>query len=390
MTQHAVFLDRDGTLIEHYDYLSKPEQVQLLTHTATALRRLKAHGYRLVLVTNQSAVARGIITERTLAEIHDRFNSLLAQENIYLDALYYCPYHPQGVVDKYKRSSDLRKPAPGMLQLAAKEHDLDLHQSWMVGDDIRDVEAGQRAGCRTILLNANHAHPQDPEQPQPDFRAVNLQEAANLIIHHTANHTPSAHQTTSPPTPEKSNPNKPPQQTATTPLPPPQKTSTPPSPANHAQQLPSTDNPLPAETASTPNEPDTPTGPQKTTASETSPLAEQVRHSEIERRKARLHRPKAKNTTPKARPGDKAASEKLLTQILRELKHLNRREAFSEFSIPKLIAGITQMLVLLCLILAFMFHAGENAKPDAVQNCLLLALTFQTMTLTLMLMHRQS
>jgi len=185
MSNRAVFLDRDGTLVEHYDYLTDPSQVQLLGTTTAALRLLRDHGFLLVMVTNQSAVARGLVTEAKLLEIHDRLKALLSEEGAYLDQIYYCPYHPEGSVAKYRRESDLRKPSPGMLQLAARELDIDLAQSWVVGDDDRDVQAGQAARCRTILLEqrkrSEFVHRGDSE---PDFLAVNLQEAANLIVRH--------------------------------------------------------------------------------------------------------------------------------------------------------------------------------------------------------------
>ena len=128
MSNRAVFLDRDGTLIEHFDYLTDPQQVQLLPTVTTALRRLKEHGFYLVMVTNQSAVARGMLTEKKLLKIHDHLKQMLAKEDAYLDQIYYCPFHPEGAVEKYRCESDQRKPAPGMLNLAAREIDLDLKQ----------------------------------------------------------------------------------------------------------------------------------------------------------------------------------------------------------------------------------------------------------------------
>ena len=98
MSNRAVFFDRDGTLIEHFDYLTDPEQVKLLPTVATALRRLKDHGFYLVMATNQSGVARGLLTEKTLLKIHDRLKQLLAEEGAFLDQIYYCPFHPEGAV----------------------------------------------------------------------------------------------------------------------------------------------------------------------------------------------------------------------------------------------------------------------------------------------------
>jgi len=182
MSNKAVFLDRDDTLIEDPGYINHPDQVKLLDGVTEALIELKALGYKLVVVSNQSAVARGIVTEKVLAEIHERLNQLLAEKGAYLDRIYYCPYHPDGVVPKYRRESDFRKPNPGMLLRAADELDIDLAQSWMIGNSNRDIEAGLRAGCKTILIDRFCDYKQlQPDAPKPDHRAVNIKEATNII-----------------------------------------------------------------------------------------------------------------------------------------------------------------------------------------------------------------
>jgi len=139
MSNKAVFLDRDDTMIEDPGYINHPDQVKLLDGVAEALIELKAIGYKLVVVSNQSAVARGIITEKVLTQIHDRLKQLLAESGAYLDQIYYCPYHPEGSVPKYRKESDWRKPNPGMLLTAADEMDIDLSQSWMIGGSSRDI-----------------------------------------------------------------------------------------------------------------------------------------------------------------------------------------------------------------------------------------------------------
>lgn len=148
----AVFLDRDGTIIEDPGYLRDCSQVRLLPGAVEAIRQFRRAGFRVVVVTNQSAVARGYLTEAQLAAIHDHLRRMLAAHGAPLDGVYYCPYHPEGVVDAYRKSSDWRKPDCGMLQAAAGDLGLDLAQSWMIGDSAGDVEAGRRAGCRTVLL----------------------------------------------------------------------------------------------------------------------------------------------------------------------------------------------------------------------------------------------
>jgi D,D-heptose 1,7-bisphosphate phosphatase len=185
MSNKAIFLDRDDTLIGDPGYINNPDQVELLDGVAEALVELKHMGYKLVVVSNQSGVARGIVTEKTLGEIHDRLKQLLAEKGAYLDQIYYCPYHPDGVIPKYRKESDWRKPGPGMLLTAAEEMDIDLSQSWVVGNSGRDIEAGLRAGCKTILVNRSaHYEQLKPNEPNPDYKAVNIKEVVNIIKKH--------------------------------------------------------------------------------------------------------------------------------------------------------------------------------------------------------------
>ncbi|MHC4737188.1 MAG: HAD-IIIA family hydrolase, partial [Planctomycetota bacterium] len=165
-------------------YLSHPDQVKLLDGVAEALIELRAMGYMLIVVTNQSAVARGIVSEKVLGEIHNRLRQLLSEGGAYLDQIYYCPYHPDGVVPKYRKESDWRKPNPGMLLAAADEMDVDLSQSWNIGDSGRDIEAGLRAGCKTILISRRSQYESTyggSAEPKPDYKGVNMKEAVNII-----------------------------------------------------------------------------------------------------------------------------------------------------------------------------------------------------------------
>jgi histidinol-phosphate phosphatase family protein len=147
----AVFLDRDGTLIEHVHYLADPRHVRLLPGAAEAVARLRRSGFRCVLVTNQSAIGRGIIDEPRLHEIHAEMNRQLAGRGTALDGIYFCPDAPAGD-DRTVVQNPERKPGPGMLLRAASELGLELADSWMVGDLISDVLAGWNAGCRSILV----------------------------------------------------------------------------------------------------------------------------------------------------------------------------------------------------------------------------------------------
>ena len=181
----AVFVDRDHTLIDDPGYLDNPDLVKLLPGVGGALKALSTAGYKIVMVTNQSGIARGLLTEQTLTKIHEELARQLAEHGASLDAIYYCPFHPEGSIQRYTMESDLRKPKPGMLLQAAKDMAIDLPASWMVGDGARDIEAGQRAGCKTIRLR----HPQtdadsrcEDEDVQADFTVRNLAEAAKIIL----------------------------------------------------------------------------------------------------------------------------------------------------------------------------------------------------------------
>jgi len=182
MAFKAIFLDRDNTIIDDPGYINNPNQVELLPGAGDALSDMRNMGYKLIIISNQSGVARGIVTEETLSEIHQRLLELLRKEGVVIDGIYYCPYHPDGVIEKYRKESSLRKPAPGMIFLAAEEMDIDLKYSWMIGDSYRDVEAGRLAGCRTILINSpSNPTVKEYSDPEPDSVAVNIKEAANII-----------------------------------------------------------------------------------------------------------------------------------------------------------------------------------------------------------------
>ena len=187
MPKKAVFVDRDNTLIDDPGYLTDPDEVKILPGVELAIKSLRQAGYMIVVVTNQSGVARGLLSEELLEKIHANLRQQLAEKNATLDAIYYCPYHPDGSIEKYARESDLRKPAPGMLVKAAEELNINLQESWMVGDSSRDIGAGQRAGCRTIRVRSQGSHPaahtgeEKTEEFQADFSVRNLVEAARTI-----------------------------------------------------------------------------------------------------------------------------------------------------------------------------------------------------------------
>ena len=158
----AIFLDRDGTLTEYRGYITEPGQLRLLQGAAKAISKWKTAGFLCVLITNQSAIGRGMITEEILNDIHHRLMELLAAEDASLDANYYCPEAPDGG-DEFTVSSPDRKPGAGMLLRAADDLNLDLSRSWMIGDRFSDVLAGVNAGCRGSLRVRSGYHYSDGE-----------------------------------------------------------------------------------------------------------------------------------------------------------------------------------------------------------------------------------
>lgn len=181
MKQRAILLDRDGTLVYPRHYPSRPEDLHIYEAITPHLRKLQSAGFRLVVITNQAGIARGYLTEADLEQMHTYLKSELAKEGVRLDAIYYCPHHIEGIVKKFARSCSCRKPQPGMLLRAATDLNLDLQRSWFVGDILDDVEAGNRAGCRTVLVDlGTEALPNQPVRT-PHFVARDTQHALRII-----------------------------------------------------------------------------------------------------------------------------------------------------------------------------------------------------------------
>jgi D-glycero-D-manno-heptose 1,7-bisphosphate phosphatase len=162
----ALFLDRDGVVIEEVDYLSHPGQVVLIRGAAQAIALVNRHAIPVIVATNQAGVARGYFPESNVALVHEHLNQLLAAHGAHIDRYYYCPHHPTEGVGSYARACACRKPQPGMLLKAAAQLHLDLEKSWLVGDKLSDLQAGIAAGCQTILVETGYgrAHSQLLEQ----------------------------------------------------------------------------------------------------------------------------------------------------------------------------------------------------------------------------------
>jgi D-glycero-D-manno-heptose 1,7-bisphosphate phosphatase len=317
MSNTAVFLDRDGTLVHDPGYLNHPDQVQLLDGAADALKELQLLGYKTVVVTNQSGVARGIIPPAMIERIHDRLCELLAAQGATLDGIYFCPYHPEAVVPEYRQDSDWRKPQPGMLLAAAREMEIDLTRSWMIGDSERDIEAGRRAGCRTVRIRSTAPERDHPDKSKPDFVAVNMREAVNIIKKHHRS-------------------------------------------------------------------------PQESPASAGREEAWAARSAEIlsmaEDSPAETSGPDAAQT-PGLPAVPQSRTEQLLANILEQLRRMQKVEMFGEFSLLRLLAGVVQVFVPFCLLLALWFLLRTRRQDDYVFLALGFAAVLQLMALTFYIMH---
>jgi len=332
MPHKAIFLDRDGTIIDDSGYLSDPAGVHLLPGVDLAIKSLRGAGYKIVVVTNQSGIARGMLTEATLEEIHSALRNKLADKGAMIDAIYYCPYHPDGSVEKYAHQSDLRKPEPGMLLLAAKELDLDLEQCWMVGDAGRDVGAGQKAGCKTIRIrphsdDAPHHDEETLEEFQADFTARNMVEAAKTILQNQA----------PPPVPTESDDDS------------------------------SSETSEPTEVEDMENET------SQSEENENRPEFRVENHSRPERKGLRTRVVDDSNA---------------LQEIHRHVRQIVKRDETEEFSLLNVFGGVTQVVAILFLLVVFWKALGEVQVQDATLWAII-AMVFQTMSLTFFTMARK-
>jgi D-glycero-D-manno-heptose 1,7-bisphosphate phosphatase len=183
--KQAVFLDRDGTLVQDRGYICDFAQVGFFPSAAAAVRRLNLAGYLVIVVSNQSAVARGICSEEQVVALHRSLQTHFKEQGADIAAFYHCPFLADGHVAAYRRESPLRKPAPGMLLQAAGEFGITLASSFMVGDKADDIEAGRRAGCRTVLVRTGYGRESesrlDAGGPRPDLIVDDLASAAAAI-----------------------------------------------------------------------------------------------------------------------------------------------------------------------------------------------------------------
>jgi len=343
MPDKAIFLDRDDTIIEDSGYISSAQQVRLVPMAANALVEFRKMGYKLIVVTNQSGLARGLFTEQILTQIHERLKLLLTEQNAYLDRIYYCPFHPDGVVAKFRKDSDWRKPKPGMLLAASKEMKIDLKSSWMIGNDYRDIAAGKAAGCKTILIKSHTNTPvKQLTDPEPDFEAVNLREAVNIVKREVA-------------------------------------------PRPIATLVKSAEENKPIEEKKKDEEEpviiEKPAEIQQEAKIEVQPVQEKTQTTEkTESVEIKTEKPVSIETGSK--------TEHLLEDIKLLLQSRHRNEQFSEFSAMKLMAGILQVLVGFCLVVGIWYKLSPTGKDNAVFTALGFATVLQLMSLTLFIMHK--
>lgn len=183
----AIFLDRDGTISDEVGYINHLSRLRLFPWSGQAIHKLNLTGRPVVVVTNQSGVARGYFTEKLVRQIHEKISSELAAHHARVDAYYYCPHHPSGRVAAYRKDCQCRKPSTGMVMEATGKFHIDLPASYVVGDTYRDMELGFNAGARTILLmtgygRGEYEHHRRTWPRRPDYVAENLLEAAEIIL----------------------------------------------------------------------------------------------------------------------------------------------------------------------------------------------------------------
>ena len=181
--RRVVFLDKDGTLVEDAPHNTDPAQIRLMAEARRGLMRLVREGYSIVIVTNQSSIASGQLPESAMETVRARLVELFAPMGAELAGFYYCPHHPQGSVIEFAVECECRKPGAGMILRAAEELGIDPAETWMVGATLDDVEAGNRAGCRTILLdNGSETEWHMDGRRWPSVVVADLDEAAHVIV----------------------------------------------------------------------------------------------------------------------------------------------------------------------------------------------------------------
>jgi len=185
MSRPAVFLDRDGVLVEEAGYLDRLERLVFFPYSIDAVRLLNRANLPVVVVTNQAGIARGIFKEAFVAEAHEYISGRLSAGGARVERFYYCPHHPEAVIERYRQSCECRKPQPGLLRQAASDLDIALDRSFVVGDRWHDLEAGQRVGARGVLVRTGYGKTEEcapHDRVKPAAIVDNLMEAVSWIL----------------------------------------------------------------------------------------------------------------------------------------------------------------------------------------------------------------
>ena len=185
MLSWGVFLDRDGVIVEQIDHLNHAEDLELIPGAGEAISQLNQAEIPVIVVTNQAGIAKGYLTIADLDQIHARLRRELAKWEAHIDALYYCPHHPQATVTEYLKDCPCRKPGTGMLARARDEQGIDPALSYLIGDSTSDILAGERAGCRTILVETGFAGRDGLYEVKPDLVVADLKVAVDTILRET-------------------------------------------------------------------------------------------------------------------------------------------------------------------------------------------------------------
>ena len=187
--RRAVFLDRDGTVNVEREYLYRIEDFEFIPGAPEAIKRLQSVGYSIIVVTNQSGIARGFYSEEDVSRLHEHIQKELMFFGAKIDSFYVCPHHPTSGRDELRQDCDCRKGSPGMLLRAAEEHDIDLKRSFMIGDKLADIEAGQRAGCQAILVLTGYGRETAQKHLLPQVKkCIDICDASDYIT--SLNHKP--------------------------------------------------------------------------------------------------------------------------------------------------------------------------------------------------------
>jgi D-glycero-D-manno-heptose 1,7-bisphosphate phosphatase len=352
MTRPAIFFDRDNTLMIGNDYLGDPAKVVLVPGAADAVARARAMGFVTVVVSNQSGVARGMFGEDDVRAVNARMDEMLRAENgnAIIDRHEFCPFHPQAPVERYRIDSDRRKPRPGMLLWAAREMDLDLPRSWMIGDAARDVEAGKSAGCRAVLfsdpsLPASPAAQASPRVP-PDFIAGSLHQAMDHIA--ASNGTLDS------------------------------------TIRDAAGRAPAIAQPASSPGADAPAEAQIATSLARVPRAASDEPPPNLEPPDLEPPNSEPPDPvPPPDSTMPSFLSNSARLEKLAEQILHELRR-GHEVQHVDFSVSKLLAGIVQVVAV-----AVMFLAYLNRDSTGLESIMLLAIFLQALTCSLLIMSRQ-